>query len=71
MDLRIPRIPDDAVQQDENYMKEIREKLETLRIGSNAESMEEDLSREDGNLTFSDDARRINFRNEQCGICSN
>ena len=40
-------------------MKEINEKLEKLRIGSNAESIRQDLSREDGNLTFSEDPRRI------------
>ena len=59
VDLRIPGFPDDAVQQDENYMKEINENLEKLRIGSNVESIKQDLSREDGNLTFSEDPRRI------------
>ena len=40
-------------------MKEINEKLENVRIGSNAESMKQDSSIEDGNLTFSEDPRRI------------
>ena len=39
-------------------MKDINEKLEKLRIGSNAESMREDSSREDGSLTFSENSRR-------------
>ena len=47
------------LRRDENHMKEINEKLENLRIGSNAESIKQDLLREDGNLTFSEDPRRI------------
>ena len=40
-------------------MGEIDEMLENLRIGFNAESIKQDLSREDGNLTFSKDPRSI------------
>ena len=50
IDHRIPGVPDDAAQQDENYVKEFNGKLRKLRLGSNAKSSREDLSREDGDL---------------------
>ena len=56
IDLRIEGVPGDLVQKDE---KRINENLEKLRIGSSAESIREDLSKEDGDLTFSEETRRI------------
>ena len=47
-------LDDAAVQQGENHMKEINGILKNLRIGSNAESIRGDLSREDGDFTFSE-----------------
>ena len=58
VDLRSHGVPDDTVQQDENHMKEINEKMEKLRIGSNAESIREDWSRENGDFTSSENSRR-------------
>ena len=40
-------------------MREINCKLSELRIGSRAESIRQDLPTEDGDLTFSEDSRRI------------
>ena len=56
IDLRIEGVPGDIVQKDENR---INENLENLRIGSRAESIREDLSKEDGDLTFSEESRWI------------
>ena len=44
---------------DEKRMREINCKLSKLRIGSRAESIRQDLSTEDGDLTFSEDPRPI------------
>ena len=51
IDLRIEGVPGDIVQKDE---KRINENLEKSRIGSRAESTREDLSKEYGDLTFSE-----------------
>ena len=46
IDLRVPGVPEEMVQQDKNKMKEIGvHASKILRIGSNAASIREDLSK--------------------------
>ena len=59
IDLRIQGVPDDIVQQDANRMKKTNEKLKNWRNGSRAASIREDLSREDGDLTFNEKLQRV------------
>ena len=51
IDLRVERVSQDAILQDEENMKEINKKLEKLRIGSCTKTIRNDLSK--GNMIFS------------------
>ena len=59
IDLRIQGVPEDIVQQDANRMKKTNENLKNWRNESRAASVREDLSREDGDLTFSEKLQRV------------
>ena len=56
IDLRVERVPQDAVLKDEEQMKEVSKKLEMLRIGSCTNSIPNDLSK--GYVIFSEESRR-------------
>ena len=70
IDLRIQGVPDDIVQQDANRMKKTNEKLKNWRNGSRAASIREDLSREDGDQTFSEKLQRVIYE-MAAWTCSN
>ena len=57
MDLRIEGVPQDAIFEDEEQLKEINEKLEKLKSGSCSKSIRDDLK--DDNVIFREESRRV------------
>ena len=58
-DLRVPGVPEEVVQQDKKQNEGNRRELQKiLRIGSNAATIREDLTKEDGDLTLSEESQR-------------
>ena len=51
-------------------MKEINEKLEKLKIVSRTRSIREDLGKENGDMTFSEESRRRDLTRWAKWICS-
>ena len=61
IDLQEGGVLEDVILKDEERMKEINDKLEKLKSSSCTKSIREDLKKESGDMTFSEESRCVIF----------